>query len=72
MTGRGTRGRLRELPLPPLLPLSPPRLGRGADELSKPGPLRPASGAGSVQQAARLSLPHRTPWAAHKPPESTS
>ena len=27
MTGRGTRGRLRELPLPLLLPLPPPRLG---------------------------------------------
>ena len=27
MTGRGTRGRLRELPLPLLLPLPPPRVG---------------------------------------------
>ena len=34
------RGGPRRPPLPPLLPLPPPRLGRGADELTKPGPLR--------------------------------
>ena len=36
-----SRGGARKTPLPPLLPLPPPRLGRGADELIKPGPLRP-------------------------------
>ena len=34
------RGGTRRPPLPSLLPLPPPRQGRGADELTKPGPLR--------------------------------
>ena len=36
---RGAGGGPRRPPLPPLLPLSPPRLVRGGNELLKPGPL---------------------------------
>ena len=64
------RGGTRRPPLPPLLPLSPPRLGRGANELSKPGPLlrRPELDRDSEQDihlllllGLLLLLPHLPP-----------